>query len=84
MKDNKDRKDIRSFSHDELKIFFKEKGEKSFRADQVHEWLWQKCARSFDEMSNLSIATRDMLQTHFVINAISIGITSKNAKKSII
>ena len=47
-------------------------GEKSFRAKQVFEWLWQKNAASFDEMSSLSKALREKLEAHFTINHIEI------------
>ncbi len=65
-------KDIRKLSLNELKQFFIEKGDKAFRAKQVYEWLWKKSARSFDEMTNLSVATRQMLNEHFAINAVSV------------
>jgi len=45
-------------------------GEKKFRAKQVYEWLWQKGAHDFEEMTNLSKALREQLNTNFVINAI--------------
>ena len=64
--------DIRLLSLAELSSFFTEKGEKSFRAKQVYEWLWQKSARTFEEMSNLSKSTRDLLDAHFSINAVTI------------
>lgn len=64
-------KDIRTLSLDELKNFFTEKGEKAFRAKQVYEWLWQKSAHTFDTMSNLSKPTRDLLNQHFIINAVT-------------
>lgn len=66
------RKDIRTFTLEELKAFFTGKGDKAFRAKQVHEWLWQKSAVSFDEMSNLSKETRELLKEHFVLNAVTI------------
>jgi len=56
---------IRNLSQDELKNFFTEQGEKSFRAKQVYEWLWQKSARSFEEMTNLSKETRELLSEKF-------------------
>jgi len=40
-------------------------GEKTFRANQVFEWLWRKSCRSFEEMTSLSKATRQLLQNHF-------------------
>ena len=48
-------------------------GEPSFRARQVYEWLWQKTAHSFDEMTNLSKSLREKLKQHFVINGISVA-----------
>jgi len=44
---------IRHLSAAELETYFQSIGDKKFRAKQVHEWLWQKHAHSFDEMSNL-------------------------------
>lgn len=67
------KQNIRALSLDELKSFFEEKGEKSFRAKQVYEWLWKKSARSFDEMTNLQKTTREMLKENFTINAVSIA-----------
>ena len=64
------KKDIRSLSLDELKTVFTENGDKAFRAKQVYEWLWKKSARTFDEMTNLSMSTREMLNAHFQINAV--------------
>ncbi len=66
-----ERKDIRLLSKAELVNIFDNIGEKKFRATQVYEWLWQKGAQSFDEMTNLSKALRASLQEHFVINAIT-------------
>src|SRR3954465_7639979 len=66
------KKDIRALSLEELKTIFIENGDKAFRAKQVYEWLWKKSARGFQEMTNLSKETRELLDTHFVINAVSI------------
>jgi len=62
--------DIRQLSKEELIHFFIEHGEKKFRANQVWEWLWKKSAHSFDEMTNLSKALRELLSEHYSINAI--------------
>jgi 23S rRNA (adenine2503-C2)-methyltransferase len=64
------KKDIRALSLEELKTVFTENGDQAFRAKQVYEWLWKKSARSFQEMTNLSKSTRELLDTHFVINAV--------------
>lgn len=66
------KRDIRKLKLEELKAFFVEKGDKAFRAQQVYEWLWQKSARSFDQMTNISLETRDMLKANFVINHIKV------------
>ncbi len=62
--------DIRKLSLDEIKNYFKEIGEASFRAKQVYEWLWKKSATSFEEMTNLSKKIRTHLEENFVIHSI--------------
>ena len=62
--------DIRLLSKTEILEWFLAMGEKKFRAKQVYEWLWQKGAHSFQEMTNLSKALREKLEAHFVINGI--------------
>ncbi len=62
--------DIRKFTLEELQQWFIEMGQKKFRSKQVYEWLWQKGAHSFEEMTNLSKDLRQTLSEHFVINAI--------------
>ena len=66
------RRDIRKLSLDDLKKFFVEHGDKAFRAQQVYEWLWRKSAKDFDQMTNLSLSTRELLKSHFVINFIRV------------
>lgn len=66
------KKDIRALSLEELKTVFVENGDQAFRAKQVYEWLWKKSARTFDEMTNLSKATRGLLDTNFIINAVMV------------
>ena len=46
--------DIRSLNLEELKAWFKERGEKPFRAGQLYQWMHQKISGSFEEMTNLS------------------------------
>jgi 23S rRNA (adenine2503-C2)-methyltransferase len=58
-------KDIRKLSKEELIATFAEMGEPKFRATQVHEWLWQKSAKTFDEMTNLSKPLREKLKEQF-------------------
>ena len=65
--------DIRSLQLDELIAYFEQAGEKAYRAKQVYEWLWKKQAISFDEMTNLSISLREMLQKNFIIRAVVVS-----------
>ena len=67
------KKDIRSIDQQALRAFFVENGEKPFRGDQVFEWLWQKGAHHFDDMTNLSLSLRQLLDQHFSINHIAIN-----------
>nr|WP_198953673.1 23S rRNA (adenine(2503)-C(2))-methyltransferase RlmN [Rhodopirellula sp. MGV] len=55
------------FSLDELQTWLKEHGQPKFRAKQIFNWLYQKRARSFDEMSDLPKALREVLQKEFVV-----------------
>ena len=48
-------------SHKELVGLLEELGQPKFRAKQIEEWLWQKGAVSFDEMTNLPKALREKL-----------------------
>ncbi|HAH34470.1 MAG TPA: 23S rRNA (adenine(2503)-C(2))-methyltransferase RlmN, partial [Flavobacteriaceae bacterium] len=66
------KKDIRALSKEELRSFFETIGDKPFRGDQVYQWLWSKGVHTFNQMTNLSIQTRDHLQAHFVINHIKV------------
>ncbi len=66
------KKDIRKLSFDAVKAFMVEHGEKPFRAKQVHEWLWKKSAKDFEQMTNLSVKTRELLKANFSINPITV------------
>nr|WP_317633123.1 23S rRNA (adenine(2503)-C(2))-methyltransferase RlmN [uncultured Flavobacterium sp.] len=63
---------MRTLSKEDLRNFFVSQGDKSFRGNQVYEWLWSKGAHHFDDMTNLSKETRNMLEEHFVINHIKV------------
>lgn len=66
------KKDIRALTKEQLRDFFVENGDKAFRGNQVYEWLWSKSAHSFEDMTNVSKATRQMLEENFVINHIRV------------
>lgn len=53
------KKDIRALTKEQLRDFFVSQGDKAFRGNQVYEWLWSKSAHSFEDMTNISLQTRD-------------------------
>ena len=60
-------KDLRKANLEELKGFFQSIGEKPFRAKQIQEWIWKKSAVSIDEMTNLSLSTREKIKEAYSI-----------------
>ncbi|HTA83044.1 MAG TPA: 23S rRNA (adenine(2503)-C(2))-methyltransferase RlmN [Bacteroidia bacterium] len=76
-------KNIRHLDLDEIKAFFVSRKEPAFRATQVYEWLWKRSVHSFDDMSNLSKATREMLKENFVINGAEIDLMQKSTDGTI-
>ena len=62
--------EIKSLSLAQLKNIVTEMGEKAFRAKQIYEWLHQKQAESFDEMSNLSAVFREKLKERCVLTTL--------------
>ena len=67
-----EKKDIRALSKEQLRDFFVANGDKAFRGNQVFEWLWSKASHNFDDMTNVSKETREMLENNFVINHIKV------------
>ena len=58
---------IRAYSQQALTDILVQLGEKAFRAKQIWQWLWQKGVTRFDDMTNLSKGTRELLATHFIL-----------------
>ena len=82
------KKDIRTLSVEDLKVFFESNNIETYRANQIYEWLWVKGVSDFNLMTNLSLDFRKFLQKKFTINNIkvesiqkSIDGTIKNAVK---
>ena len=72
-------KNIRQLSLNDLEDFFATIGEKKFRTKQVWEWLWQKHAHSFADMTNLSKELRQKLGENFSLPALTIDATQYSA-----
>ena len=74
-----EKKDIRALSKEQLRDFFVANQDKAFRGNQVYEWLWSKGAHSFDDMTNVSKETRNMLENNFVINHIKVDTMQRSS-----
>lgn len=76
-------KNIRHLSLAEIEQYFDELGEKKFRAKQVYEWLWQKHAMSFADMTNLSKDLRQKLGETFTLPSLTIDTTQYSSDGTI-
>ncbi len=74
---------IRHLSLPDLEEYFLDMGEKKFRAKQVYEWLWQKHAMSFADMTNLSKDLRQKLGESFSLPALAVDATQYSADGTI-
>ena len=59
--------------------FFTSNGDKAFRGKQVYEWLWKKGVHHFDDMTNLSLETRLLLNNAFSINHIEVDTMQRSS-----
>ncbi len=60
-------KNIKDYPLDVLKEEIKQMGEKPYRAEQIFQWLYVEKVKSFDDMTNLSLALREKLKQHYTI-----------------
>ena len=63
---------IFNFTLEELTEYFLSVGETKYRATQVFEWLYRKRVNTFEEMTNLSKKTIEMLNEHFTIEHLKV------------
>ena len=64
--------DLRSLTYEKLCGEVKNMGLPAFRAKQIYEWLHQKRATSYDEMTNLPSALRERLKKEYPLADVSI------------
>ena len=74
---------IRNLTLEELKSSLQEIGEKPFRGKQIFEWLWQKDASTFEDMTNLSKSLRDNLDESYFIDHITLQDQQISSAKTI-
>lgn len=73
MKENNDCKtDIKSMTLEELTAEIAALGEKPFRAGQLYQWMHQKLARDYDEMTNLPKLLRETLRAQYGYTALTL------------
>ena len=77
------KKNIRELKLEELIDFLKNQNIPSYRAKQVHEWLWKKRAINFNEMTSLSLSLRELLEQNFCLNAVKIHKAEKSSDGTI-
>jgi 23S rRNA (adenine2503-C2)-methyltransferase len=76
-------KDIRQLTVEQITEYFISIGDKGFRANQVYEWIWKKSAKDFDQMTNISLATREQLKQDFIFNPIAVDQMQRSADGTI-
>lgn len=62
--------DIRSMNLEEMEALAISLGEKAFRGKQLFQWVHEKQADDFDEMTNLSTAFREKLKENYCISGV--------------
>lgn len=73
------KKDIKSLNQEELTEALAALGEKPFRAKQLYQWMHEKMARSYDEMTNISKALKEKLEANFAYTSLNM-ITYQESK----
>lgn len=59
-------------SLDELRALVADMGEPAFRAEQLHQWLYVKCVRHLDQMTNLKKTFRDKLAERYDVGVLAV------------
>lgn len=65
-----EKRDIRLFTKEELAVVMQSLNQPKYRTGQVYQWLWQKGAEDFEEMSNLPLELRSSLSEYLSIKPI--------------
>ena len=67
------KQDLKSMTEEELKAFLAGLGEKPFRARQLYQWIHEKLAGSFEEMSRLSKELRGKLENEASLTSLKVA-----------
>lgn len=60
-------KNIKDYTLEELKKQLIEIGEKTFRAEQIFQWIYLEKVKTFEEMTNLSLDLREKLKQNYTM-----------------
>ncbi len=71
---------IKNYSLGEVADFFKSYGEKEYRARQLFNWLYERNASSFQEMTDFSKELRNRLAGDFILSPLKLVENLKSAK----
>ena len=74
-----EKQNIRELSLKELTEFLTTHNEKAFRAKQIWQWIWQRGTTRFEEMTNLSKATQEMLDNSFFFDKLEPQLTQTSS-----
>ncbi len=66
------KQNIRNLSLSQIEAYFELHNQPKYRAKQLFEWLWQKHAHSFDDMTNVSKDLRQQLSYDFEFPALKV------------
>lgn len=64
------RRNIKRLRLEHLRELMVTLGQNTYRAEQIFQWIWQKNATKFEEMTNISMAFRDSLSRAFTIRGL--------------
>ena len=62
-----EKSNIKQLTLEQLEQYLLNNSQPKFRAKQIHQWLWQKGATSFEQMSNLPKSLRQKLENDFYL-----------------
>ncbi len=77
------KKDIKNFSLDELKAYFTEIGEKSYRAEEIFRAIYNNKIFNFHDITTLPKTLRDALDNQFFITSSEVISKQKSSDSSI-
>ncbi len=63
---------IRMLTKGELESVMLDMGEPKFRGGQLHDWMWKKGAKTFEEMTNIPLELREKLAAVYRIGQIRV------------